>query len=128
MNKAILIGNLGKDPEMKTFDNGTKVAFFTMATTETYKDSSGERKQLTEWHNVKAWNNKAELVDKYLKKGDKVAIEGKIETRAFDGEDGVKRYMTEINLQNLTFLTAKNSAPAPQPAATGFEGNDDLPF
>lgn len=99
INKATLIGNVGKDPEIKTFQNGGKVAQFSLATTESWKDkASGEKKTETEWHNIVVKNEGlVGIVEKYIKKGSKLYIEGKLETREYE-KDGVKKYVTEIVL------------------------------
>ena len=98
VNKVILVGNLGKDPESRSFQNGGKVVSFTMATSETWSDrASGERKEKTEWHNVVIRNEKlAEIAERYLKKGAKVYIEGSIQSRRYQDASGVEKYITEI--------------------------------
>ena len=109
VNKVILIGNLGKDPEVRHLDNGASVANFSIATTETYKDrNSGERVDQTEWHNIVLWRGLAEVAEKYLKKGDSVYIEGKLRTRSWE-KDGVTRYTTEVVGDQLTMLGGKKS-------------------
>ncbi|WMN12437.1 single-stranded DNA-binding protein [Marivirga salinae] len=109
VNKVILIGNLGKDPEVRHLDNGASVANFSIATTETYKDrNSGERVDQTEWHNIVLWRGLAEVAEKYLKKGDSVYIEGKLRTRSWEKE-GVTRYTTEVVGDQLTMLGGKKS-------------------
>jgi single-strand DNA-binding protein len=138
INKVILVGNLGKDPEVKNLENGAKVANFTLATSETYKNREGQKVTQTEWHNIVLWRGLAEIAEKYLHKGNQVYIEGKIKTRSWDDKDGVKRYTTEILGDNLTMLGGKrdsdDSAPsAPAAASTAPEAKagdekDDLPF
>jgi single-strand DNA-binding protein len=109
VNKVILIGNLGKDPEVRHLDNGASVANFSIATTETYKDrNSGERVDQTEWHNIVLWRGLAEVAEKYLKKGDSVYIEGKLRTRSWE-KDGVTRYTTEVVGDQMTMLGGKKS-------------------
>lgn len=109
VNKVILIGNLGKDPEVRHLDNGAAVANFSIATTETYKDrNSGERRDQTEWHNIVLWRGLAEVAEKYLKKGDSVYIEGKLRTRSWE-KDGVTRYTTEIVGDQMTMLGGKRN-------------------
>lgn len=121
VNKVIILGRLGKDPEVRNLDNGTAIANFTVATSESYKDkSTGEKKENTEWHNVVLWKNLAELAQKYLHKGDQVYIEGKIKTRSWE-KDGVTRYTTEIVGENLTFVGSKGNNG-------GSGSTDDLPF
>lgn len=117
VNKVIIIGNLGKDPEVRHLESGVSVANFSVATTEVYKDrNTGERKDQTEWHNVVLWRGLADVAEKYLHKGDMVYIEGKLRTRSWE-KDGVTRYTTEIVGDNMTMLGTKgssggNSAPA----------------
>ncbi|RUA34374.1 MAG: single-stranded DNA-binding protein [Bacteroidetes bacterium] len=109
VNKVILIGNLGKDPEVRHLDNGASVANFSIATTETYKDrNSGERVDQTEWHNIVLWRGLAEIAEKYLKKGDSVYIEGKLRTRSWE-KDGVTRYTTEVVGDQMTMLGGKKN-------------------
>jgi single-strand DNA-binding protein len=109
VNKVILIGNLGKDPEVRHLDNGASVANFSIATTETYKDrNSGERVDQTEWHNIVLWRGLAEVAEKYLKKGDSIYVEGKLRTRSWE-KDGVTRYTTEVVGDQMTMLGGKKS-------------------
>ena len=133
INKVILIGNLGKDPETFTFDSGVKKVSFSLATSESYKDKSGNKVEQTEWHNIEIIGNLADIAEKYLKKGSKVYIEGKIKTRSWDDKDGNKKYMTAIELNNfngsLQMLGDKSSQEetsysAPPPPSP----EDDLPF
>ena len=110
INKVILIGNLGKDPEVRHLENGAVVANFSIATSETYKDrKTGEKVSQTEWHNIVAWRGLAEIAERYLKKGQKVYIEGKLKTRSWQDQDGNNRYSTEIITDNLTMLGNNNS-------------------
>ena len=110
INKVILIGNLGKDPEVRHLENGATVANFSIATSETYKDrKTGEKVSQTEWHNIVAWRGLAEIAERYLKKGQKVYIEGKLKTRSWQDQDGNNRYSTEIITDNLTMLGNNNS-------------------
>jgi single-strand DNA-binding protein len=105
VNKVILIGNLGKDPEVKYTPSGTAVAKFSLATNERYKDKSGEWQDRTEWHNIVAWQRTAEIAGEYLKKGRSVYIEGRLQTRSWDDkETGQKKYMTEIVVSDLVLL------------------------
>jgi single-strand DNA-binding protein len=109
VNKVILIGRLGKEPEVRNLENGAVVANFTMATSESYKDKvTGEKKEVTEWHNIVLWRGLAEISQKYLHKGDLVYIEGKLKTRSWEKE-GVTRYTTEIVADNMTMLGSKGS-------------------
>ena len=110
INKVILIGNLGKDPEVRHLENGAVVANFSIATSETYKDrKTGEKVSQTEWHNIVAWRGLAEIAERYLKKGQKVYIEGKLKTKSWQDQDGNNRYSTEIITDNLTMLGNNNS-------------------
>lgn len=109
INKAILIGNLGRDPEVRLIDNDRKVAKFSIATTESWKDkTTGERVDKTEWHNIVLWRGLADIAENYLKKGDKVYIEGKIRTRSYE-KDGVTKYFTEIVGDNMIMLSPKGA-------------------
>ncbi len=103
-NKVQLIGNLGNDPEIIILDSGSKLAKFSMATNETYKNSKGERVTETQWHNVVAWGKTAEIVENYLMKGKEVAVEGKLTSRSYETKDGDKRYITEIQCTELLML------------------------
>ena len=103
-NKVQLIGNLGKNPEIITLDSGKKLAKFSIATNESYKNAQGEKVQNTEWHNVIAWNKTADIIEKYLEKGSEIAIEGKLASRSYDDKDGNKRYITEVVCLELLML------------------------
>ncbi len=104
VNKVILLGNLGKDPEIRTLESGTKLARFPLATNEYYKGKDGEMVEKTEWHNVVVWHQRAELAEKYLQKGSQVYIEGRLQTRQWDDKDGNKRYTTEIIGDVMNFV------------------------
>ena len=104
VNKVILLGNLGKDPELRTLESGTKLARFPLATNEYYKGKDGEMVERTEWHNVIVWHQRAELAEKYLQKGSQVYIEGRLQTRQWDDKDGNKRYTTEIIGDVMNFV------------------------
>ena len=106
-NKVQLIGNLGADPEVIAFDNGSKLAKFSMATNEVYRDGEGEKKTDTQWHQVIAWGRLAELVEHYLVKGKEVAVEGKLMTRSYQTDSGEKRYFTEVRCEELLLLGQK---------------------
>lgn len=107
VNKVILVGRLGKEPEIRNLENGAMVANFSIATSEVYKDrTTGERRESTEWHNIALWRGLAEIAQKYLHKGDMVYIEGKLKTRSWE-KDGITRYTTEIVGENLTMLSGK---------------------
>lgn len=103
-NKVQLIGNLGKDPEIVTLENGGKLAKFSLATNETYKNNKGERITETQWHNVVAWGKLAEIVENYLSKGKEVALEGKLTHRSYETQEGEKRYVTEVRCNELMML------------------------
>jgi len=108
VNKVILIGNLGKDPEVRHLENGSTVANFSIATSESYTDkNTGERKEITDWHNIVVWRGLAKVVEQYLKKGMKVYIEGKLKTRTWQDDQGNNRYTTEVVADNMTMLTSK---------------------
>lgn len=109
VNKVILIGNLGKDPEFKYTPGGQPVATFSIATTERYADKSGQRQEKTEWHNIVVWGKLAELANQYLKKGRSAYIEGRLTTRSWDDKDGNKRYKTEIVGNTIQFLGGPSS-------------------
>ena len=106
-NKVQLIGNLGNTPEIITLDSGKKLAKFSIATNENYKNAQGEKVTETYWHNLVAWNKTAEIVEKYLEKGKEVAIEGKLTSRSYDDKDGNKRYITEVVVNELLMLGNK---------------------
>ena len=116
LNKAMLIGNVGRDPEVRYLEgnNGAKVATFTLATTERYRDRNGETRENTEWHNIVAWRNTADVVEKFVKKGTQVYIEGRIRTRSWDDQTGNKRYTTEIMADTLQLLGKRQDNPAGQ--------------
>jgi single-strand DNA-binding protein len=148
VNKVILIGNLGKDPEVRRLENGGIVANFPIATSESYTDrATGERKDTTDWHNIVVWRGLAEVVEKYVRKGQKVYVEGKLKTRSWTDQAGATRYTTEIVADELTILTPRNEsgnsqhqnqtpqAPYPtnepqnpSPMNLDMDPNDDLPF
>ncbi len=104
-NKVQLIGNLGNDPEVKVLENGTKLAKFSIATNEFYKNAKGDRVQDTQWHNVVAWGKLAEIAENYLLKGKEVMVEGKLISRSYETKEGQKRYVTEIRCNELLMLS-----------------------
>ena len=134
VNKAILLGNLGKDPELRKLDDGRAVANFSIATSETYKNKAGEKVTNTEWHNVVLWSPLAEIAESYLKKGSQVYIEGKISNRSYEDKDGVKKYVSEVVGRDLRLLgrapESNDSPPTPSPSQETKESvqEDDLPF
>lgn len=154
VNKAILIGRLGKDPETRYMTNGEAVTNVSLATSENYKDKSGEKQERTEWHNLVFYRRLAEIAGEYLKKGSMIYVEGRIQTRKWQDKEGKDRYTTEIVVNEMTMLGSKSagggsfevvenqgqsssaparSAPAAKPAAPAAKGNfdnfdDDIPF
>ncbi len=104
LNKVILIGRLGKDPEIRQIESGVKVANFSLATDETFKDKSGEKKTHTEWHNLVLWRRQAEIAESYLRKGSLIYVEGRLRSRSWDDKDGNKKYITEILVDNFKML------------------------
>ena len=132
VNKVILVGNLGKDPEVRHLEGGAAVANFTLATTEVYKDKTGTRQEQTEWHNIVVWRGLAEIAEKYLKKGMTIYVEGKLRTRSWDDKEGHKRYTTEIVGDTFTILSKKentnSSGTANDSLSSDPKTEDDLPF
>jgi single-strand DNA-binding protein len=141
LNKVMLIGHLGADPELKYTPAGIPVASFRIATNESYKDQEGNLVPRTEWHNIVAWRKSAELLNEYVRKGSKIYIEGRLQTRNWEDKDGAKRYMTEIVVDDFMFLDSKGNGghggahdreepPPPQSAAAKEpkEKEEDLPF
>lgn len=136
VNKVILIGNVGADPDVKYLEGGVAVARFSLATSEVYNNKNGERVTQTEWHNIVLWRNLAQIAEKYVRKGMMLYIEGRIRTRSWDDQNGVKRYTTEIYGDNFQMLSRKqDNGDKPQdthmPQASDLSGgddSDDLPF
>jgi len=138
LNKVMLIGNLGKDPEVRFTPTGRAVARFSLATSEVWNDAEGQRQERTEWHNSVVWGKQAETCGQYLAKGRQVYIEGSIRSRQYDDKDGNRRYITEVNAQRVQFLgggggrgaeargggQSEDAAPGPPAAAE----DDDIPF
>ena len=145
VNKVILIGRLGKDPEVRNLESGVSVANFSIATSESYLDkTTGDKKEITEWHNIVLWRRLAEVAQKYLHKGDMVYVEGKLRTRSWEKE-GVTRYTTEVVADNMTMLSPRGSGGSSSSGDSGYAssnkgsaenftmpadtgGSDDLPF
>ena len=137
VNKVILIGNLGRDPEIRTTPQGTSLARFSVATSTTWKDASGAKQERTEWHDVVAWEKLAQICGEYLHKGKMVYVEGSLQTRSWEDQNGQKRYKTEIKAQNVVMLSpprdrteasrpaAKEESEAAEPVAAY---DDDVPF
>ncbi|MEI6577702.1 MAG: single-stranded DNA-binding protein [Bacteroidota bacterium] len=140
VNKVILVGHLGKDPEILNLENGVKKANFSLATTESYKDKSGTRTSVTEWHNVVLWRGLAEIAETYLKKGAQIYLEGKIRSRSYDDKEGVKRYAYDIVGDFMQMLggpkpqgSEEHHASAENATTASVDNNfspveDDLPF
>lgn len=139
LNKALLIGNLGSDPEIRTTSDGTKVAGLSVATNRNWTDSDGQAQERTEWHRVVAWTHLAEIAERFLSKGDRVYIEGEIQYRSYEDRDGATRYITEIRARELVMLGGGRevgiadggAVPEPVPAGSGGDEpplDDDLPF
>ena len=145
VNKAILVGNLGKDPELSYTQSGTARCRFPIATTESYTNNAGERQERTEWHNIVVWGKLAETVSKFLQKGRQVFVEGRIQNRSYDDKEGNKRYISEINAIKVTFLGGRSggmdraesgyNGPGPQGDENrqggdvqDFGSDDDIPF
>lgn len=108
-NKVQLIGNLGANPEIKTLEGGKKLARFSIATNETYRNAKGEKVTETQWHNLVAWGKVAEIAEKYLSKGSEIAIEGKLTNRSYNDKDGNKKYITEVQVNEVLMLGEKSS-------------------
>ncbi len=138
VNKVILVGNLGADPEIMTLESGVKMARISVATNEVYRDKDGERQEKTEWHRVVLWRNKAELAEKYLSKGRQVYVEGRLRNRQYQDKEGNQRYTTEILCDVINFLGGREGGEqqtpqqSPPPSDAPSPGNppeeDDLPF
>ncbi|HLP99164.1 MAG TPA: single-stranded DNA-binding protein [Sideroxyarcus sp.] len=144
VNKVILVGRLGKDPEVRYMTNGEAVANVSLATSETWKDKAGEQQEKTEWHNCVAYRRLAEVIGEYVKKGAQLYIEGKLQTRKWQDKDGKDRYTTEIIVSEMKMLGGKPTgeqqesseprpAPSAKPAAPAAKGSfdnfdDDIPF
>jgi single-strand DNA-binding protein len=131
VNKVILIGNLGKDPEVRHLEGGTAVAKFPLATTESFKDKAGQRIEQTEWHNVVLWRGLAEVAEKFLKKGMTIYVEGKLRTRSWDDKEGHKHYTTEVVADNFTILSKREGGgnlPKEDAEPISPKTGDDLPF
>lgn len=123
VNKVILLGNLGNDPEVKHLDNGKAVANFSIATSESYKDKQGQKVDNTQWHNIVLWSPLAEIAKKFLSKGSQVYIEGKLTTRSYEDKQGVTKYITEIVGRDLTLVGGKSVKQDEAPQEI-----DQLPF
>lgn len=135
VNKVILVGNLGKDPEVRFTPSGKAVAKFPVATSERWTDQDGNRQERTEWHNVVVWGKQAEACGQYLAKGRQVFVEGSIRSRQYDDKDGNKRYFTDIVARDVRFLGGARGGAEPgvglppgEPDSGNIAGEDDIPF
>lgn len=133
MNSVILFGRLGKKPELRTFQNGGRVANSTLATDESYRDKEGNKVEQTEWHNLVFRNNTAEVAEKYLTKGSQILVRGKLKTRSWETQQGDKRYATEVIVDSFEFGAAapehnQGNKPSPSPQPPVQEDEDELPF
>ena len=136
LNKVFLIGNLGKDPELRYTSSGAAVATFSIATSEEWKDADGNKQERTQWHQIVAWKKLAEICGEYLKKGSKIHVEGKIQYRTYDDKNGVKRYVTEIVMDGLIMLDGRaagaahsqEAEPEKREDVVPKEDTDSLPF
>lgn len=135
VNKVILVGNLGKDPELRYTSSGVAVATFSIATNESWKDVDGNLQERTQWHNIVAWRKLAEICGEYLKKGGKIYAEGRLQHRNYDDKNGVKRYVTEVVLDEMVMLDSRGSGgsapdvgPPSQEERPAPDKADDLPF
>ena len=125
VNKVILIGNVGKDPDIRYLDSGVAIARFPLATSETYKNREGEKVTTTEWHNIVLWRGLAEVAEKYVKKGSQLFIEGRIRTRSYDDKEGNKKYVTEIVADTMQMLGKKSETDSHDAGATNHEHDID---
>ncbi|MCX6232680.1 MAG: single-stranded DNA-binding protein [Bacteroidetes bacterium] len=133
VNKVILIGNLGKDPEITNIGNDVKKAAFSLATSESYKNKDGNKVEQTEWHNIVVWRGLADVAERFLHKGSKIYLEGKLKYRTYDDKEGNKRYITEIVGDTFTMLDGRTTEgngnnPPPPPVDLPSGPDDDLPF
>jgi single-strand DNA-binding protein len=134
LNRVMLLGNLGADPELRMTTSGKAVLNMRLATTETYLDQNKVKQEKTEWHSLVLWGRRAEALGKILSKGDRIFVEGGLQTRSYDDRDGQKRYKTEVNVTNVVLNGKRNgggggsSAPAPSGDDGGGESDNDIPF
>lgn len=127
VNKVILIGNLGKDPDIRRLENGSTVASFPLATSEIYTDrNSGEKKEITDWHDIVVWRGLAEIAEKYIRKGTKIYVEGKLKKRSWQDKDGNTRYSTEVVGDEITILSRNDAPERKSSPYTKFEDNNQL--
>ncbi|HEY8490510.1 MAG TPA: single-stranded DNA-binding protein [Dehalococcoidia bacterium] len=128
LNKVMLIGNVGTDPEMRFTANGNAVTTFRLATTRTYTAPDGERREETEWFTIVTWNKLAETCSQFLQKGRRAYVEGRLQTRSWEGQDGQKRYRTEVVANTVLFLDRGQAAPLGDDGDGDLVDPDDLPF
>ena len=128
VNKAILIGRLGKDPDLSYTPGGKAVTKFSLATTERWTGQDGQRQETTTWHNIVAWGKPAEIIKEYMSKGREIYLEGRIENRSYDDKEGVKKYISEVVVQNFQFIGSKGDKQEDTPEQPKTEGDEDLPF
>ncbi len=128
LNKVLLIGNLGKDPEIQNFDKGALLAKFPLATTETFKDKNGQRQDRTEWHNIVIWGTLAEVAQKYLRKGMMVYVEGRIQSRQYEDKEGNKKNITEIRAENFQMLERRDNVAGQGPQIVEPGAPSELPW
>lgn len=124
-NKAILIGNLGRDPELKYTTGGKAVLKFRMATTESWRDKEGEKKEHTEWHNITVWGRRAEALNKILHSGKRLAVEGRIRTTNYEGQDGARKYFTEVVAQDIVLLAGRRDQGPGQGTGPAMDHRDN---
>lgn len=127
LNKVMIIGNLGQDPEMRYTANGNAVTTFSVACNRSFGSAEGERREETEWFNVVTWNKLAETCSQYLQKGRRAYVEGRLQTRSWEGQDGQKKYRTEVIASTVLFLDRSQAAPMPDDNAPPMEPGDEMP-
>lgn len=141
LNRVTLLGNLGADPDVRTTPNGRKVANIKLATTESYKDKDGEWKEYTDWHRIVFWDNLADTLDKYVRKGHRLYVEGKLKNRSYEDKEGITRYVTEVLAKKMIMLTPRSESSSQSDVSISLEDDssvedvnteidkeDDLPF
>ena len=127
-NKAVVLGYLGKDSELKQTHSGNSVSSFSLATSETFKDKTGEKTEKTTWHNIVVWGKSAEVLSQYLKKGTRVLVEGKISNRSYDKQDGSKGYISEIIANNIVLLGSSKAEPSGENYTAEEPDGEEIPF
>lgn len=127
LNKVMLLGNVGRDPDINVTTNGTRVATLRMATTETWKDRDGNQHEHTDWHTIVAWRGLADVVERLVRRGSRIFIEGKLQTRTYEDKEGNKRYVTEVVADNVLLLESKRHDPEGE-STESHTNSDDIPF